>query len=99
MPTRIQLPIVIGETVRAKIAGRGIHEDHVEEIVRSSHHPTHVRRAREGGLLMLGRDRAGRYLLLALYPSRDYPGQHVLATARELTDNERRLYVRHVRKP
>ena len=98
MPIRIHLPLVIGEAVRAKIAARGIHEDHVEEVVRDSYYPTQVRKAREGGLLLLGRDRGGRYLLLALYPSHDYAGRHVLATAREMTDDERRLYARHVRK-
>lgn len=96
MSTRIRLPIVIGEAVREKIATRAIYEDHIEEIVRESCFRTHVRRAREGGLLLLGRDRAGRYLLVALYPSHNYPGQHVLATAREATENERRLYGRHV---
>ena len=66
MPTRIQLPIVIGDAVREKTEARGIYEDHVEEIVRESYYRTHVRTAREGGLLLLGRDRGGRYLLLAL---------------------------------
>jgi len=96
VPARIQLPLVIGDAVRDKIEARGIYEDHVEEVVRETEHPTHPRRAREGGVLLLGRDRGGRYLVVALYPSRDYRGRHVLATAREATEKERKMYLQHV---
>jgi hypothetical protein len=96
VPIRIQLPLVIGADVRAKIEARHIYEDHLEEIVREASYRTHARRARQGGVLLLGRDRGGRYLLVALYPSRDYPGRHVVATSRLATDEERRLYQRHI---
>jgi hypothetical protein len=45
--------------VREKIESRGICEDHLEEIVVEEYHPTQFRKAREGGLVLLGRDRGG----------------------------------------
>lgn len=95
MALRIRLPLVIGEDVRAKTEARGIYEDHLEEIVRESYHRTHFRRA-GGGALLLGRDRGGRCLFVVLFPSHDYPGQHVVASARRASNAERDLYKRHI---
>jgi hypothetical protein len=96
VPIRIRLPLVIGEEVRAKIERRRIYEDHLEEIVRETYYRTHFRNAADGGALLFGRDRGGRYLLVVLYPSHDYKGRHVVASARLTTDAERGLYNRHI---
>jgi hypothetical protein len=96
MAVKVVLPPIMSEHVREKVERRGIYEDHVEELVLGSPFRNHVRQAREGGLQVYGRDRGGRYLLLILYASGDYPGKHVVATCREMTEAERRLYQDHV---
>ena len=83
MPVRISLPLIMSDS-------------HLEELVTGSHSPAHFRRAREGGIQSYGRDRGGRYLLLILYDSEDYPGGHVVATCREMTEAERHLYKNHI---
>lgn len=47
-----------------------------------------VLRGREGGFAVFGRTVAGRYLVLFIYPRGD--GTFALATARDLTQTERR---------
>lgn len=92
---RVSLPLVMGSAVRAKLERRGIYEDHLEELVQETRHRCHVRKGRDGALLVFGRDRGGRYLLLVLFASTEYPDSHVVATCREMDDAEKRLYQAH----
>lgn len=80
-------------------------DDHILEKIESKHNvffeevedaclsgERHVRRSREGLYRVFSQTSAGRYVLVVLVDLGD--GDWKVVTAREMTDGERRLYVR-----
>ena len=80
-------------------------DDHILEKIESRHHISiteveeaclsdrrHVRRGREGLYKLFGQTEAGRYVLVVLVNLGG--GGWKIVTAREMTETERRLYVR-----
>lgn len=57
--------------------------------------PFHTMPGREGTTLLLGRTYHGRYLLVVFASA--YDGRAYVATARDMTDAERRVYTRKAR--
>jgi uncharacterized DUF497 family protein len=84
--------IEIDDPILDKIEARhGVTLDEVEE---ACYRPTaHVRRGREGLYQVFSRTDAGRYLFVVLTDLGG--GVWKVATAREMTDRERRLYRQH----
>lgn len=76
------------EKVQAK---HGLTQEEVDYVCLG--HESHLRRARNGRHIVLGRSEAGRYLFVA----GAYLGQGALQiiTARDMTVSERALYQRH----
>ena len=72
----------------------GVTEEEVIELLESEDPPAQVRRSHRaaGSYIALGRTAAGRLLLVAFFPQRD--GSVNVATARDMTQAERRLYER-----
>jgi uncharacterized protein len=66
----------------------GVSLEEVEEACLSE--KRHVRRSREGLYKLFGRTAAGRYVLVVL--ANLERGSWKIITARQMTDNERRLY-------
>ena len=62
----------------------------VEEACLSEAH--HIRRSKEGLYKLFGQTTAGRYILVVL--ANLGGGVWKIVTAREMTDNERRLYIK-----
>jgi uncharacterized DUF497 family protein len=75
------------------IARHGVDPDQVEEVIFDNEYFSS--RARNGTYRLIGRANSGRYLVVFLAP-RD-GGIFYVVTARDATDNERRLYTQHVR--
>jgi hypothetical protein len=71
-------------------AKHGITFNEVEEACLSE--KRHVRRSREGLYKLFGQTATGRYILVVLVNLGK--GSWKLATAREMTDSERRLYTK-----
>ena len=71
------------------VARHGLEPHEVEAVCRSD---IFVRRGREGCYLIYGRTSAGRYLTVVLRSRGQGVGRVI--TARDMTDNERRLYHR-----
>lgn len=82
-------------------------DDHILDKIESKHDITleeveeaclsdgrHVRRSREGLYKLFSRTEAGRYVLVVLVDLGS--GVWRIATAREMTDKERQLYVRQM---
>lgn len=80
-------------------------DDHILEKIEVKHHISfaeveeacisdrrHVRRAREGLYKLFSQTGAGRYVLVVMVNLGQ--GNWKIATAREMTDSERRLYIR-----
>lgn len=69
-------------------------EEEVHEVFENDEHRVKVRRSNEvqGSLVAYGRTLAGRYLVRALF--RKAQDQANIATARDMTEAERRLYER-----
>lgn len=85
------------EVVWVREIAEKVHRKHrlttveVEEVCLAR--DTHVRRARERRYALFGRTEAGRYVLVIF--ERIGPGQILIVTARDMTDDERRIYERH----
>ena len=79
----------IDDHILEKVEGsHDIRFEEVEDVCLSEHH--HVRRGREGFYKVFGQTAAGRYILVVLaYKGR---GDWKVATARPMTDTEKRLY-------
>lgn len=67
----------------------GISREEVEEVCEIDYW---IRRGRGGRYLAYGQTESGRYLLVVLKP--EDAGKFKVITAREMTDSERRLYLR-----
>jgi len=67
----------------------GICCDEVEEVCEAGYW---IRRGREGTYLVYGQTEEGRYLLVVL--KSESAGRFKVITARDMTDSERRLYLR-----
>lgn len=66
----------------------GVRFEEVEEVCKSKTH--HVRRSSQGSYKMFGQTETGRYVVVVLV----YKGESnwKIATAREMTDTEKKLY-------
>lgn len=87
--------IHISPRVAAKIwAKHGVSEEEVYEVFENPEVVPEIRRSSRirGSYLAFGRTLAGRYLTVALYPQSR--GHVRVATARDMSDNERALYQR-----
>ncbi len=81
----------VDEHILDKIeAKHGVSFEEVSEACTSEQR--HVRRGREGLFKVFGRTESGRYLLVVL--ARQDPGVWKIVTAREMKQQERRLYRR-----
>ncbi len=82
-------------------------DDHILEKVESKHHVSfveveeaclsdqrHIRRGKEGLYKVFSQTTAGRYILVVL--ANLGKGHWRVVTAREMTESERRLYIREV---
>lgn len=79
----------IDDRILEKIEGsHNVRFEEVEEVCLSKRR--HVRRGREGLYKVFGQTAAGRYILVVLAHKGD--GDWKVATARPMTDTERRLY-------
>lgn len=80
-------------------------DDHILEKIESKHHISfteveeaclsgkrHIRRGREGLYKVFSQTAAGRYVLVVLVNLGE--GDWKVVTARQMTDSERRLYIR-----
>lgn len=82
----------IDDAVVEKIESKhGVYISEVEEACLNSER--HVRRGRDGLYKVFSQTAAGRYLLAVLVQQGG--GIWKIVTAREMTDVERRLYIRH----
>ena len=82
--------VIISPLIEEKIWSKHhVTPDEVEEVCFSDPGPL-PQRGRDRGYAIYGRTKAGRYLLVALYPQ----GQGIfrLASARDMTETERRHY-------
>jgi uncharacterized DUF497 family protein len=85
----------ISERVADKIwSQHAVSEDEVREVFQNPDDPVQIRRSDKvsGSYVALGRTYAGRYLMVAFFPKEG--GTANLATARDMTVSERRLYAR-----
>jgi len=81
----------IDDHILDKIERRhGVRFEEAEEVCLSEQR--HVRRSKEGLYKVFGRTEAGRYILVVLVHKGG--GDWKIATARQMTDNEKRLYRR-----
>jgi uncharacterized protein len=81
--------ITIDDSILEKIEVKhGVLWSDVEDVCYSEN--IHVRRSKEGIYKVFGRTLAGRYLLVVLIDKGD--GEWKVATARSMTDNEKRLF-------
>ena len=88
MTLRIE-SLEIDDHILEKIESKhGVSFEEVEEACLSE--KRHVRRSREGLYKLFGRTAAGRYVLVVL--ANLGRGSWKIITARQMTDNERRLY-------
>lgn len=89
------MKLYLSERVADKIWTKHIvAEEEVYEVFENDEHRVKVRRSNEvpSSLLAYGRTLAGRYLIVALFPKAQ--DQANIATARDMTETERRLYER-----
>ncbi len=90
MPPRIE-SITIDDHILEKIESKhGVSFEEIEETCLSEER--YVRRGREGLFELFGQAEEGRYL--AVLPANLGDGLWRVVTAREMTDKEKRLYVR-----
>lgn len=78
------------ERAEDHIAAHGVTPDEVEQVVNAR--PRLTLPGREGVEYVFGTSDAGRYLLVVLAESLD--GRDYVATARDMTDSERRAFRR-----
>jgi hypothetical protein len=84
----------IDDHILEKIEGsHGVKFEETEEVCLSA--LRHVRRSKEGLYKVFGRTAEGRYLLVVL--AHKGGGDWKIVTARQMTDNEKRLYRREIR--
>ena len=84
--------LTIDDRVLEKIEVKhGVSFEEVEEAIYGEH--VHVRRGREGLYQWFGRSEAGRFLFIVLAPNGD--GVWQVVTARQMTERERNLYLKH----
>jgi hypothetical protein len=77
----------------AHIARHGVTPGEVEDVCYSR--PRWIATGRAGSTLVYGTSAAGRYLLVVLAEALD--GRHLVVTAWEMTDSERRMFRRKER--
>lgn len=75
------------------VAAHGVSPDEVEQVVHTR--PRLVVSGRDGTEYVFGTTTAGRYLMVVLVAARD--GRDYVATARDMTDSERRAFRRKAR--
>ncbi|MEO3808806.1 hypothetical protein ABGB17_07365 [Sphaerisporangium sp. B11E5] len=88
-------PIYWTERAEEHIARHGVVPEEVEEVIFSR--PYWQTSGRDGSVLVYGTTDAGRYLLVVLVDSIGEPDAWYVATARDMTQGERRMFAQKAR--